>query len=391
MYAIVPNNTMREKVEREGVGKRRAGGVHRGYIHRLDSEATTFYFTNFPEDVKAIDLWPRFGRFARVGEVYIPNKVDKQGNRFGFVKFREVNDAVDLLRRVSNIWIGSFKLRVNLSKFKRNEEPDKKEGVQRVKLGVNPRAQEGRSFKQALVTKEVVSNADPGECSKAREAMISEGVKEVVWEVEVEEERAAMLTGAYVGYLTEEKEAKSIQNNFIMSGFQGLRVAAMGFKQVLLWSEKVGEVKEVIESVGWWCSLFERVVPWSPELVSNQRVTWLRCYGVPTHAWGVDLFRALAFKHGRFIEVDESTKLFQRCDVARVKVVTNKTHAIDSFMPVQVNGRRFDIRIMEELSDTQLSGGEMIKVAPGWQEDQSSLLWCRFKVCGGAGRVFGVR
>jgi hypothetical protein len=39
-----------------------------------------------------------FARFGRVGEVYIPNKVDKQGKRFGFVKFREVRDEVELLR-----------------------------------------------------------------------------------------------------------------------------------------------------------------------------------------------------------------------------------------------------------------------------------------------------
>jgi hypothetical protein len=37
------------------------------------------------------------------GEVYILNKVDKQGKRFGFVKFREVRDAIELLRMLSNI------------------------------------------------------------------------------------------------------------------------------------------------------------------------------------------------------------------------------------------------------------------------------------------------
>ncbi|MCI62822.1 hypothetical protein A2U01_0084079, partial [Trifolium medium] len=56
-----------------------------------------------------------------------------------------------------------------------------------------------------------------------------------------------------------------------MGGFHNLRVTTMGFRQVLLWSDKLHEVKEVVETVGWWCSLFEKVVPWSPDLVSNHR------------------------------------------------------------------------------------------------------------------------
>jgi hypothetical protein len=101
----------------------------------------------------------------------------------------------------------------------------------------------------------------------------------------------------------------------------------------------VEEVKEMVETVGWWGSLFEKVVPWSPELVSNKRVAWLRCFGVPPHAWGADLFRSLAFKFGRFIEVDESTKDFKRCDFARVRILTSVETTIDSSMAVSVLGK----------------------------------------------------
>jgi hypothetical protein len=69
-----------------------------------------------------------------------------------------------------------------------------------------------------------------------------------------------------------------------MEGRTSFKVSALGFRKVLLWSDKAGEVKEVVESMGWWWSLFERMIPWSPELISNDRVTWLRCYGVPVHA-----------------------------------------------------------------------------------------------------------
>jgi hypothetical protein len=37
--------------------------------------------------------------------------------RFGFVKFHEVGDVRELLSRLGDIWLGVFKLRVNLCRF----------------------------------------------------------------------------------------------------------------------------------------------------------------------------------------------------------------------------------------------------------------------------------
>jgi hypothetical protein len=170
----------------------------------------------------------------------------------------------------------------------------------------------------------------------------------VVWEVEVEEDRMMKLEGACLGYLVENTNAQSIQNNFHMDGFLSLKVCALGYMKVLIWSDKVEEVKEIMETVGWWCSLFEKVIPWSPDVVVNSRAVWLRCYGVPPHAWGNDLFRSIAFKHGRFLEVDDNTKEMKRCDVGRIKILTNDKAAIDTSMAVKVLGKRFDIRIWKK-------------------------------------------
>ncbi|PNX60235.1 hypothetical protein L195_g051821, partial [Trifolium pratense] len=227
---------MREKDEREGVGQRRSRSQQRGYVHRLDREATSFFFTNFPDDVKAVDLWPRFARFTRVGEVFILAKVDKRGRRFGFVKFREVKDATELLRRLSNIWIDTFKLRINLSKFERRAEIFQREEGHR-DGGGGHHVQEGRSFKGALVEKQVM-NPKNGEGTSVHGIQpVTVVEREVVWEVDVEAEKAACLEGAFVGYLVEDKDVQSIQNNFRMGGFHNLRVTNMGFRQVLMWSD----------------------------------------------------------------------------------------------------------------------------------------------------------
>ncbi|MCI24899.1 RNA-binding protein 25-like, partial [Trifolium medium] len=119
---------MRERVEREterGTRGRSRGfskQKHHGYIHRVDQDCISFFISNFPEDCSSEDLWEEFARFGRVADVFIPKKVDKWGRRFGFVKYKEVKEMEVLLSSLQDVWIGSFKLRVNKSRFVRNEE-----------------------------------------------------------------------------------------------------------------------------------------------------------------------------------------------------------------------------------------------------------------------------
>jgi len=57
-----------------------------------------------------------------VGEVFIPKKVDKWGKRFAFVKFREVGDTKELEERMQEVRCGEELLKVNLARFRREEE-----------------------------------------------------------------------------------------------------------------------------------------------------------------------------------------------------------------------------------------------------------------------------
>jgi RNA recognition motif-containing protein len=175
-----------------------------GYLHRLEQQATTFFFSNIPEDTKEVDLLHRFGRFGRVVDVYIPSKVDKQGRRFGFVKFREVTDATELLRSIFYIWFGSYKVRVNRYQFGKYDKPNANEPRPEVGRSVQNFIQKGRSYKGALA----VTDMEEGQKGKGGwnagvkgnevqpSPVESPSKQEVVWEVEVEDEVLAKLGGA---------------------------------------------------------------------------------------------------------------------------------------------------------------------------------------------------
>jgi hypothetical protein len=77
----------------------------------------------------------------------IQKKLDKRGKRFLFIKFREVRDVGELLSRMSDIWMGTFKLMgepFNKGDI-RKEKSD--EALKSNKVG-EARNQLGRSFKE---------------------------------------------------------------------------------------------------------------------------------------------------------------------------------------------------------------------------------------------------
>ncbi|MCI85033.1 hypothetical protein A2U01_0106311 [Trifolium medium] len=61
-----------------------------------------------------------------------------------------------------------------------------------------------------MVVEEVVRAGDGEGTSAQGDVRGKEVVAEVVWEVEVEEERVANLEGAFVGYLVEDKDVQAL-------------------------------------------------------------------------------------------------------------------------------------------------------------------------------------
>ena len=63
------------------------------YFHNLDQTTTSFLFKNFSDEVRTAELWKTFSWFGRVGEVFIPKKLNRWGRRFGFAKFIDVENV----------------------------------------------------------------------------------------------------------------------------------------------------------------------------------------------------------------------------------------------------------------------------------------------------------
>ncbi|OIW03176.1 hypothetical protein TanjilG_11813 [Lupinus angustifolius] len=90
------------------------------FLKSLDSNSVSFFFTNFPDSHGKVDMWKFFSNWGLVGDLFIPQKCDKRGRRFGFVRFKMVEDWYKLKLQLSNILIGLHKIVVNTPRFQRN-------------------------------------------------------------------------------------------------------------------------------------------------------------------------------------------------------------------------------------------------------------------------------
>ncbi|MCH79400.1 DUF4283 domain protein, partial [Trifolium medium] len=292
--------------------------------------------------------------------------VDKGGRRFGFVKFLEVQEVEALSQRMQDVWIGSFLLRVNKSRFNRNEESKRSDilaqPVQKILREEGEGSiQQGRSFKSALVKHHGVL--------EDRDTLLA--VPEEVLQVEVDDLVLKELEKSYVGVLAIDVEVRHIKTTLYMEGFAHISVTDMGRNKVLLFSPKSGELEALCKArTDWLCYYFKEVKPWSPSNFVDRRVTWVKVFGIPLHVWGESLFKAIGGKYGEFFDFDESTTSRAKLDVARIKISTSFRGCIDDPVKIQALGSVFTIWIVEDkgLQPAFLHGSRFEEHECSWVE-----------------------
>jgi hypothetical protein len=361
---------MREKDEREGVERGRTlrrtvhgdhynhGGRYReqryGFVHHLDRTTTSFYFTNFPVDVKVMDLWGLFSKFGRVGEVYIPQKLDKNGKKFGFVKFKEVKDAMKLEGRLGDVWWETYKLRINLSRFNRSVRVPKQLSFGEVETKMTETHKQhttavvtqGKSFRNAL-NKDVRQDLQHGLAIEKKKE--TERIQQKCMVATVRDDLLCKLQASYVGFLVENSDVGRAKEGLVMEGYGWVNATFMGGNMLLLSSSNTQSIKEAVESNKvWWEGWFRSILAWSPDLFHDRREVWLRCRGVPLHAWDESLFRTIAESLGTFIELDEDTLNLSNFEVARVKISTSRMAFIDTMVNIMVLEKQYQISVAEE-------------------------------------------
>lgn len=123
----------------------------------------------------------------------------------------------------------------------------------------------------------------------------------------------------------------------------------MGANLCLLEDLVEGEVKALVEDERIWLGqLVKEVRKWKLEDVDPERVTWLRCYGLPYHVWNMRFFEFLSATLGIYVCSDYNISREVRMDVARIMIRTRCASVINEVLNILTNDKMFRIRMMEE-------------------------------------------
>ncbi|XP_045802504.1 uncharacterized protein LOC123896113 [Trifolium pratense] len=302
---------------------------------------TTYFFSEFPDSFDAKAMLNIFQFYGNIFEVVIPAKRDKGGRRFGFARFDQVKDVRRFGIELDNIIIGRDKIYVNPPRFQRDTRTRR------------PHKQEEDGSKMENQHRSNDEGSHQKNCAGPSFAQVAqsngEQKQKIIISFEPEREVIRMLSSAFVGVVPHPGLSYNIQEEFHRQGYFGVKITPLGANLVLLEDQEEGEVKALMEDArGWLEQWFKEIRPWSPREVDNERLVWLRVYGVPIHAWNDKFFSLIAKQYGIFLNADDTTSKKLSMDVARILIRTPGLKAIDDFISVKVDDELFQIRLIED-------------------------------------------
>ncbi|GKV27589.1 hypothetical protein SLEP1_g36748 [Rubroshorea leprosula] len=368
------------------------------YRSQFSGWSSNFFFYNFPEELEAKFLWNRFQKYGKVVDVYIPRKRDKRGKRYGFVRLTGVKNETQMERRLNEIWIGSYKMRVKLVNDRhRKPSSDRKiQGAPKVRGStsiMNRLVQPGQTYAQAVKgqgkrvdkapdqSQEKEKKGTPKmEVVKTRDQEIKEAEKtEKIVEYIPSGDELKWLEGGMVAVMRSMEAISVIQEQMDADG--GLiSLSPMGGTRVLL-TEKVSGfiadyMKQNEELFGMW---FESITPWEKAPEEKSRLKWVRISGVPLRAWEERCFQMIGETIGEVVLVHEDTKKKTILWDGRVLILCSEASKICKQVKLKVGEQVYVIEIVEEewRNDPDWWLSENGRRSDLETESNSSNSWCQ--------------
>lgn len=295
-----------------------------------------------------------FQRWGRVIDIFIPQKRNKFGNKFGFVKFIDVNNPKAFEEKLDALWLGTYKLRVNIPVFDRVAGLGvikKPQAFVEGKNNVNTHLV-GKSYAQALVggatmehsRRNVAGTSKVFNRRPTNRRNHFSGPEFTVFEGEME-----WLKGCFVGKSVDPEGILCIKKKIVLESILAVNLTPLGGDLVLMFAPEGENFEEILRKneknfICW----FAEIRPWSTNLVARERSVWIKVLGVPAHFRGENFFKQISLIAGKYIIIDDSTRDRARLDIGRVLIITAAPDIINRVVEVKINGTMHSIRLLEE-------------------------------------------
>ncbi|KHN05908.1 Transcription factor PIF1 [Glycine soja] len=370
------------KCERESIGETsrrsyagnlgRAKLTHSGSNWRDNKDITSLYFSRFAEDITEKDLWYHFKRWGDVREIFIPKRRNLAGRRYGFVRFKGVQDIPFLVKKLDSIVIGGLKLFVNLPKYGREKGRETRGNIQ-AKLPMDRK--QGGEFRNRNAPP--ISYADALRRNTSREGdqksvfiPNNQHTSLSVAQIQLEPEDTLWLKEAWVAHLKNPAMYDRVEEELMWETGKDIRTTFMGDDQVLLLGLSEYDANQLIN--GDRTFLFSSIERWHPNMRVDYRLTWIQCWGIPVQAWNPKHFNQIIAAMGEVVDIDDAVEEKRRVDKARLLIRTQWRPSIQHTVEVMIDGAKFMVHINEESCQGHVGCSRRAGNAEGSSEEINS-------------------
>jgi len=314
----------------------------------------TFFFSNFPDSHGEYDMFRIFRKWARVKEVFISRRPNRWGRRYGFVRFYPIPNEAKLEKQLDRIYIGNFKLYVNFPKYRRAESKVKKGKPSTSRNAISrARSPQGKMKEKAVWHEH--RTVRKGETQKPKQSYVEVVRKSLKgrWSgpaFETTSNAPSWLVSSVVGWMSSNISFDTLSKEFVNGGMSRVKLRFMGDNLVLLTPKDGDRMDDIIKlNNEWFVSLFDDTEPWSESCVAGHKIVWVRCYGIPLTLWNEQCFSKVVGEVASLVKIDESTRLWENLEYARLHVRLPKACKVDMVKEFMINEQLCNIVITEEI------------------------------------------
>ncbi|GJX02527.1 RNA-directed DNA polymerase, eukaryota [Tanacetum coccineum] len=297
----------------------------------------TVFLTNFPDHVRAGDLWNVCNAYGSVIDVYIPFKKSKAGKRFAFIRFIKVINLELLIENLCTIWISNFHLHASKVRYQRDQKP---------KPSFSNNAKRPESFRANFPTTTFTGNSKSSFASILKEGPQVQSPDQLKPAL-VLDDSCLKERDFSMSLMGKVREVSAIPNLYIIldkEGFNSVNLTYLGGLWVLIELDSSASKEKFLNHVGvgsWFSSLKQA----SNSFISDERIVWISIEGLPINAWTTNTFLKIASMWGDLVVWEDSEVYSLSCKHLCLK--TKIDTIINESFKIILRGKVYWVRAKE--------------------------------------------
>lgn len=291
----------------------------------------TVFFTGFDNLTHARDLWKLFKQETKVIDIILPRKRDRYGNRVGFLKTMNSEEAIKVVKKLNGYSFGKGHLYLALAK----DQPKK--------------VQFANKAKEGKVRSEEPRHHSPESCKNSDLPVGGESVKETKSgiELKVNEDIASELKCCMCLVTAKHETVDTVEKIVEGLGFRDATIKGISSKKFLAYFDDIRDLSELdtdFLSIGF---MEVREVT-NADLIPSRKV-WIELRGLPILGWTEENYNDLVKEWGDIIHFGKTMDSESFYTVPKVMIETQVLETIDVIRTITLAGHTYLIRLMETL------------------------------------------